>query len=37
MTKHYAKSKEWGSDLWEYLDTKYKAEDMMTLRDTAEG
>ena len=25
ISKHYEKSKEWGSELWEYLDTKMKA------------
>jgi hypothetical protein len=34
MSKHYQKSREWGSDLWEYLDTKMKAEDLMTIRKT---
>jgi hypothetical protein len=34
MSKHYQKSREWGSDLWEYLDTKMKAEDFMTIRKT---
>ena len=32
MSKHYEKSKEWGSELWEYLDTHYKAEDWMSMR-----
>jgi hypothetical protein len=34
MSKHYQKSREWGSDLWGYLDTKMKAEDFMTIRKT---
>lgn len=34
MSKHYQKSREWGGDLWECLDTKMKAEDFMTIRKT---
>ena len=31
MDKYYVKSSEWGSFLFDYLESQYKAEDHMTI------